>query len=690
MSILAKISERLGEPTKGNAPAVGSFMEFLTKHARVKTPGGAYVNYSLAGREALIPIVETFDLVLGSHTGKPLPDSTIDICGGAQFGKTILALNFGIYLTACRFRNWGYYLPDDDLVEGIVDAKLRPDVIEQIDWLGPLMQVGKMDDKRGRSVNRKGAFQISDGKRKAQGMIRGMGKIPTSFSMDAVMEDEKDDIPAKRSKYLTGRMTASDLRLRSSIGTQRMHAAGQQKQWEDGSQGVFEFEVGDGPSDFNGIDHEGKVFQTRRRINLEENWPQVCRLAVDGAPSPTDPKLTSSGEFRDEAGNSWSYEPGAHYYFADPETGFVVDRLRPFENHFRPERIKLRKWSFRPSQFAIGAMPINQFVSRWQDAIKDPEMMTVFRCDVMALPSNTEQAINPEVILRARTVEEPYDLSLAPATVPRFAGLDTGNRCWFVSRDVFSEARKRVAWAEQIPLSQMVARAEVLFHKLGITCLAIDANPAVDEARTLCYKLNGLEGIDWKLFNNRPAEARLQFPGGLVWDGANRRWEGLRCFVVEFAVKQGGGIVHKLGIAPQGGFNQFYPVIQCNRFESINRVVNEFLTPAENVIRVVDGKLLEDPVMRLPRREAGTPPIVETLDAHLITGSKRAAKDGGESLDYVDGCENHLLLADAYSGLSEMIGGHAVAVSGIITDPSVIRMGGGSLARPTFTPARLT
>lgn len=170
-----RLAKNLEATPKGEVPKVGSFREFLEEHAKVKTPGGEYVQYSLKGREALIPIVETFDLVLGSHTGQPLPDSTIDICGGAQFGKTILALNFGMYLTACQFRNWGYYLPDDDLVEGIVDAKLRPDVIEQIDWLGPLMQVGKMDDKRGRSVNRKGAFQVSDGKRKAQGMIRGMG-----------------------------------------------------------------------------------------------------------------------------------------------------------------------------------------------------------------------------------------------------------------------------------------------------------------------------------------------------------------------------------------------------------------------------------------------------------------------------------------------------------------------------------
>jgi hypothetical protein len=643
---LDRIAGMLAEPDHGHVPSVASFREFLEKYAMVKTPGGSYVHYSLAGREALIPIVEVFDLVLGSHTGQPLPDATIDICGGAQFGKTILALNFGVYVTGCLFRNWGYYLPDDDLVEGIVDTKLRPDVIEQIDWLGPLMQVGKMDDKRGRSVNRKGAFQVSDGRRKAQGMIRGMGKIPTSFSMDVAMEDEKDDIPAKRSKYLTGRMTASDLRLRSSIGTQRTHAAGQQKCWEDGSQGIFVFETGGA-----------------KPLNLEENWPQVCRLAVDGEPRPGDPKLTTAGEFRDDAGRAWAYEPGAVYYFADPETGAVIDRTKPLLVHLKPERIKLRRWSFRISQFCIAAMPVQQFVSRWQDAIKDPEMMTVFRCDVMALPSNTEQAINPEVILRARSTETPFDLSMAPVAVPRFGGLDTGNRCWFVSRDVFGEDRKHVNWAEQIPLSQMVARAEALFHKLGLSCLAIDANPAVDEARALCYRLNGLDGIDWAAFNGRPAEARLQFPGGLTWDGANKRWTGLRCFVVEFALKQGAGMVHKLGIDPQGGYNRFYPVIQCNRFESILRAVNEFLTPAENVIRVVAGTLLEEPVMRLPRREAGSPPIVETLDSHLITGSKRASKDGGEALDFVDGCENHLLLADAYSALAEMVGGHAVAAA---------------------------
>lgn len=640
---LDRIDRMLTEPTKGTAPKIGSFMEFLLHHAVAKTPGGEYVKYSFDGREALIPIIEALDLVLGSHTNKPLADASIDICGGAQFGKTILALNFGAYVTACLYRNWGYYLPDDDLVEGIVDAKLRPDVIEQIDWLGPLMTIGKMDDKRGRSVNRKGAFQVSDGRRKAQGMIRGMGKIPTSFSLDVVMEDEKDDIPAKRSKYLTGRLSASDLRLKSSIGTQRLHGAGQQKQWEDGSQGVYVFDAGAG-----------------KQINTEETWPQVCRMAVDGVPRASDPQLTQTGEFRDTAGRSWAHDPAAIYYLADPDSGMPLDRRAPILVHRKPERIRLRKWSFRISQLAIAALSLQQIVSRYQEAIRDPELMTVFRCDVLALPSNSEQAITPEILKRARSVGPPYDLTLAATGAPRFAGLDTGNRCWLVARDVRSEAEKLITWAEQIPLAKMVERTEVLFHRLGLSCIAIDANPAVEEARALCYKLNGLSEIDWLPFNGRALDARLQFTPGLTWDGDARRWTGLRCFVVEFALKQGAGIVHKLGIDPQGGFDKFYPVIQANRFETINRVINEFLTPEENVIRAVGGRMLTEPVMRLPRKETGSPPIVDTLDAHLLTGSKRSAGANGEAKDFVDGCENHLVLADAYSGLAEMIGGYAV------------------------------
>jgi hypothetical protein len=643
MSKLAdRLANQLQATAAGEAPKASSLREFLLNHAQVKLQGGEYGPYSFEGREVLSHIVDRFDHILGSFTGEPLPDSTFDICGGAQWGKTIFALNAGVYLTSCKFLNWGYYLPDDDLVQGIVDTKLRPDVIEQIEGLQGMMELGTTVSAKGKKmVNRKGAFMMTDGKRKAFGMIRGMGKIPTSFSMDVAMEDEKDDIPAQRSKYLSGRMTASDLRFQCSIGTQRRHGAGQHKQFMAGTQEVQMFEVpGEG-----------------RMINIEENWPQICRLAVDGVPKISDPKLTHAGNFKDEDGEVWDYDPASTFYVADPETGKPLDRSQPTFVERRPERAKLRKWSIRVSQVAVAAISLSQPVSRWQAAVADPELMEVFYCDVLALPRNSSQALTPEIIARARTIEQPFDLrmSLRPGCTS-FAGVDTGNRCWFYGREVESEFVKRALWAEQIPLGDLVRRVEVLFHKLNLGALFLDAHPAVDQARSLCYKLNGLEGIKWPIPKGKPEAERIEFPGGLTWDGPNNRWENLRCAAVQFTMKAGGGIVQKIGSDPQAGFTKFYPIIQCSRFDLINRAVNEFLGPEEQVTRVTQDKvLIEEPVMRLPQKVAGSPAIVETLEAHLVTGSEKDDKG-----DFVDECENHLLLANGYSALAELVAGHVV------------------------------
>lgn len=626
-------------PVKGDGPKANSFREFLDKYAQVKVDGGHYVPFRFEGREVLEHIVARYDEILGSHTGKPLEDSTFDVCGGAQWGKTVLALNFGIYLTSCRFNNWGYYLPDDDLVQGIVDTKLRPDVIEQIDGLQSMMELGATVNSKGKKVvNRKGAFMVTDGTRKAFGMVRGMGKIPTSFSMDCAMEDEKDDIPERNAKFLSGRMSASSLRLSSSIGTQRKHGRGQHKQFMAGTQEVQMFEV-------PGED---------RMLNIEETWPACCRMAVDGVPKMSDPKLTLTGNFKDEDGGEWGYDPAAHFYIADPETGKAIDRSKPVIVARRPERAKLRKWSIRVSQVAISALSLSQPVSRWQNAVADPEVMEVFYCDVLALPRNSSQALTPEIIGRARAVEEPFDLHLSLKPGCRgFGGVDTGNRCWFFGREVESEFVKRALWAEQIPLGDLVRRAEVLFHKLSLGALFIDAHPAVDQARALTYRLNGLEGITWPSVAD-PDKERIEFPGGLVWDGPNKRWENLTCAVVQFTKASGGGIEQKIGKDPQAGFTKFYPIIQCNRFDLINRAVQEFLGPQEQVTRITaDKQLIEEPVMRMPRKEAASPPIVELLEAHLVTGSEK-----DEAGQFVDECENHLLLANGYSALAELVAGH--------------------------------
>lgn len=631
-----RLSGKLDSGSRANAPKAKSLVEFLEKHARVKLSGGDYGRYTFEGRHVLRHIAERFDHILGSHTGKPLEDAKFDICGGAQWGKTIFALNFGIYLTSCKFYNWGYYLPDDDLVQGIVDTKLRPDVIEQIDGLPGMMQMGVGEGKNGKKVvNRKGAFMVTDGTRKAFAMIRGMGKIPTSFSMDCAMEDEKDDIPEKNAKFLSGRMTASLLRLSSSIGTQRKYGKGQHKQFEDGTQEVQMFRV-------PGED---------RLVNIEENWPQVCRLAVDGVPKPTDPQLTFAGNFKDADGQVWDYDPTGHFYVADPETGKELDRDAPLFVERRPERAKLRRWSIRVAQVAVAAISLQQPVSRWQDAVRDPDLMSVFYCDVLALPKNASQSLTPEVITRSRNVEAPFDLSLSlRAGCKSFAGVDTGNRCWFFAREVESEFVKRSLWAEQIPLGDLVRRTVHLAKLLNIGCVLVDAHPAVDQARAITYALNYLEDITWPTAKD-PENERIYFPGGLVWDGKLGRWENLRAAVVQFTKKSGAGITQTIGIDEEAGRTKFYPIIQCNRFDLINRVVNEFLTPKEEIIRVHKGKLIEEPVMRLCRAVTGAPAIVDIMAGHFVTGSDKDDKG-----DFVDHCENHLLLANGYSALAEMMG----------------------------------
>jgi hypothetical protein len=334
-SAIAKVARLLKKKERENGPPeIGSFAEFLQRHAQVKS-GSGYVPYHFAGREALREIVARLDLILASGE----PDASLAICGGAQFGKTVLLLNLLAYLVAAQFRNVGYYLPDDDLVQGLVDGKLRPDVLDQIPWLARLIAVGKTLAPSGRAVNRKGAFICTDGKRTALAFMRGLGKIPTSFSMDVVIQDEKDDLPEEHARFLSGRMTASNLRLSLLIGTQRYHGAGQNLAFTEGTQ------------------HVGLIAcpGCGRRHNPEILWPGICRLEMEGMPAADWPWLTVEGHFAFADGRrlpvAWS--PGQRYVLACLACGAALDRRTPQWQAQAPEREKLRRWSYRISQLLI-------------------------------------------------------------------------------------------------------------------------------------------------------------------------------------------------------------------------------------------------------------------------------------------------------------------------------------------------
>lgn len=635
-----QLGARLDEAAKPAiaAPRVSSFREFLERFGRVLTKAGG-APYSLKGRAPLAAAVELIDLMFGSSTGKPLTDSSLAICGGAQFGKTILAFHILAYAMAVRFMRVGYYLPDDDLVQGLVDTKLRPELIDLMPWLGAMMTIGQTVNESGRAVNRKGAFMATDGKNTGLGYMRGMGKIPTSFSMDVIIEDEKDDIPEGRAKFLAGRLSSSDLRLRFSIGTQRVFGSGQHKEFESGTQ------------------HVGAIAcpQCGRAHNPEEEWPGIVRVAMDGAPRTDDPVLTNEGDFKRPGANqsAAAFDHDARYYFGCVVCGHELDREAISFTPRRPERAAQRRFSIRISQLCTPAVDLKQIVADWcNNAVRDPESMRAFRCDRLAIPKSVAQKLEPAVIERARTVA-PFDLSLnrrQGAAV--FAGLDTGDRCWFFARDVLSPADIRATWAEQLSAERVRARVPQLVATLGVTALFVDAGPLRDLARDLCFDLQP-ELRAFHAGGGVNPSSVIHFGGSLSWNGETKRWHGLRCAAVEFALQEGQGVVHKLGITQDG---LLYPVIQANRGETIQRAVDELLTPAEDVSQMIDGKLRTDPAMRLPRVVPGCPPIVPLLEAHFMTGARRELDDKGR-LNFVDGVENHLLLANAYSALAHLVGG---------------------------------
>jgi hypothetical protein len=681
-SALAGLDRRISPPAAVLRPRVSTFAEFLEKEARVRVQSGpaagTYVRYSFAGREALREVVNLIDHILGTKTGQPLKDAKLGLAGGAQFGKTTLELNLAAFCAGCLFLNPIVFLPDDQLAADIVDAKFRPDVLDQVPWFAEMTKVGRAVNESGKAVNTKGAFLVTDGKRKAVGMFRGLQKPPTSFTADVVVEDEKDDIKRANAKFVSGRMTASATRFHIEVGTQRIHGAGQNLVWKNGSQcvvllagastwrrGKFEHLI---KEDFG---HRYVEQVPAGFINPEEAWPQICRIAVTGTPRPDDPQLGYEGDFRRPSEPHRvvaTAKPDAPYYYAHPETGEPLDLSRPIWQHRVQAKLEQRLFTFRVAQIGTGAIDLAQIVAHWTRAVGDAEEMVTFRCDRQALPKSAAQALTPEIIERSRAAGG-FLLGERRSAV-RFAGLDTGDRCWYVCREVAHAGDKRLVNAAQIAVGDVVARVRALCGADQVSTLFIDERPAVAEARTLALALNGLAELEiWPRIDWRDRETHVSLPGGLTWNGREQRWIGLRCAVVRFTKNQlGAGIEQGAVEFVEGGQTKWVPMIACNRFESVDRVVREFLTPTENVIEVVDNgqgkrEIRTEPAMRLPRLVPGAPAILQTLEAHFLAGSQRVKDDKtGELGEYIDGVDNHLLFANAYSALAETVGGGAKAV----------------------------
>jgi len=609
----------------------------------------------MAGRAPLLFISDIIDKILQNTLhGERVTINGVDfephklkgvslaVGGGAQFGKTILELNLMAYGTAIQFISIGNYLPDRPKVEEIVGQKFRPNVLDLYPWMAEMIQIGKVQNASGKTIDRKESYTVTDGTRKSFGSFCGMHKPPTSITIDIALLDEVDDIPDRNIGYVDARMTNSPVHLTCFIGTQRVAGAGQNARVSASS-----FHVG--------------IYTCPgclKEWNLEENFPRCIRNAMDGEPDPSDPILTAeSGHDRD-----------THYYCACPECGAVLDRdaVRYAAKH--PERIKEAKLGVRVSQLTISAISLQEIVGSWFTAMADPsgEAMQAFYCDRIGIPSaGAAQPITQRVLDGCRslgmgTIESPhtYAMSLTPNPAPRFAGLDTGPRCWFWCDELQSESVSGLVWSELISSGNTTARIPLLMDTLGISCLFIDAGGEPDLTKRLVLSLNGLENY---MPPNQPrndllASHMTNLGIGLTWDGETGRWLGMKAAAVLFVAGEAKGIQQTIGFTQEG---RIYPLIKCNRGESIQTAVNDFLTPMDGVLEMVgpEGKKFPRPLprARLPQTYIGAGVSQAVLDGHLLNLRKeRDVKTGRE--DWVDGVENHLGLAKVYARLAVIAG----------------------------------
>ena len=772
----------------GNAPVCASFAAFLEHHARVLQRDGTGGPFSTVGRAPLNLIVDWLDKILrntldgetvsidgiefGPHK---LKGSALAAAGGAQFGKTVLELNLMAYATGLRFLSVGNYLPDRAKVEEIVGQKFRPNVLDLYPWMSEMIQLGKVQNASGKTINRKFCYTVTDGERKSFGSFCGMYKPPTSITLDLALLDEVDDIQDRNIGYVDARMTNSPVHLTCFIGTQRVAGAGQNARLKASS-----FHVKMVPCPACG-----------REWCLEEEFPRCIRVrkgrvsSVEGGnasgPEPhsalwtaavaadSPPLDTRHSTLDPIVSPEIGHDRLARYYVACPECGTELDRDAGRYVAKHPERIAQARLGVRVSQLNISAISMQEIVGAWYAAFEDPSgnALAAFYCDRIAIPNaGAAQPITQAVLDDCRrlglgeTVEAagPYAMSLAgreargssvagatasggehprgtppldtrhsSLSFPRVAGMDMGPRCWFWCDEVRGPLVSACLWAELIASGNAPTRVPLLMQALGIACLFLDAGGEPDLTKRLVLALNGLENyqpplvpkndlLKMRLYNLggvRPSSGAAA--SGLSWDGERAKWRGLRAAAVLFVAGEAKGLEQTIGFTQEG---RIYPLLKCNRSESIQTAVNDFLTPAEGVIEMIGGvrpssgaevsasaaapgdgrtpwKALRSlRRARLPQTYIGPGVSQAVLDGHLLNLRKeRDVRTGAE--DWIEGVENHLGLAKCYARLAATVAEAssaplpgvitAEALAGIRTGPNVSI---GGMSSP-HTPQRL-
>jgi hypothetical protein len=334
-----------------------------------------------------------------------------------------------------------------------------------------------------------------------------------------------------------------------------------------------------------------------------------------------------------------------------------------------PERVGQARLGVRVSQFNISAISMQEIVGSWYASFEDPsgEALGAFYCDRVGIPNaGAAQPITQSVLDECRGIGkgqvardeyQPYAMSLARGQAMRVAGMDMGPRCWLWVDEVRSQMESACVWAEMIASGNAPTRLPLLMKALGIECVFMDAGGEPDLTKRLALSLNGLENYSPPVIpKTELLKSSLGNLGvGVSWDGERARWKGIRAAAVLFVAGEARGIEQTIGFTQEG---RIYPLLKCNRSESIQTAVNDFLTPAEGVLEMVGPEgsksLRSLRRARLPNTYIGAGVSQAVFDGHLLNLRKEKDVRTGEE-DWAEGVENHLGLSKTYARLAATV-----------------------------------
>lgn len=425
-------------PQGGSPKARPSTVQRFLEHDIVGDRGP----WTIVGHEAFAGILALIDEVLT----KRRKDVEISILKAEQVGASITLLALAVHLVADRGFDVGYFLPTNNFASEFGGTRLKR-MIARSDYLRALMEERDV-------TNRAVLKQIGAHFLYLLGLESRLGAI--SKPLDAIFNDEVDDLPPDNLEWSQGRLTHSDLRLRLNFSAGYIPGGGIDQLWQNGSQHRFL------------IDCRAKGCR-RKAICVEE-------IFLEGTNDMRVPDCVR--------------EIRGRWHLVCPSCRSPIDSAAGYWKATYSEKADRGIYSFRISALAIGAIDLDGLMKRYvEKALRKRTEMAKFRSAVLASPDGGAlQPITDAVLAEMRA---PY--LIAPRGTsgrPRYAGLDTGgDLCHLFVFERQEDGRPRTIWIEEIP-SDLVRQTVVdRCNALSVIGFIADKKPLVTDARAIVYGL---------------------------------------------------------------------------------------------------------------------------------------------------------------------------------------------------------